>query len=75
MVLGTPTNKCNHGVYAAGETKNGKPWARHCSMCNDNLSASKAVRRLRAEPEVEQELDVAAFIERPVGERLAALGA
>lgn len=75
MVLGSPTNKCSHSVYAAGETRDGKPWARNCSMCNDNLQQARACRRTRPTPEVEQEIDVAAFMERPVGERLASLGA
>jgi hypothetical protein len=69
-VLGTPTNKCSHGVYAAGETRDGKPWSRHCSMCNDNLSAAPSTRRpARAERE-ETELDAADFLALPVGERL-----
>lgn len=76
MVLGTPTTKCPHGVFKAGQAT-----AEYCSFCNPRSAfstPSHPVTIEMAETEVEdtefEMLDCAEFMDRPAGERLAALG-
>ena len=74
-VLGTPTSKCVHGVFKAGE-----PIAKYCSFCNPE-SALQFHRNPRpltitaAKSEVEDEvvLDCCEFQNLNVGQRLAVL--
>lgn len=70
-VLGTPNTKCDHGVYLAGEST-----AKYCTFCNPSMD-TKALPKGRLVSIVtkdidDQVLDVAEFMERSVGARLAA---
>jgi hypothetical protein len=74
-VLGTPTNKCAHGMYTAGETRDDKPWARFCGLCNTE-AIQKCVpsgrRALVAREEVDEEkvIDCFQFIHQEPERRL-----
>lgn len=72
-VLGTPTNKCDHGVYLAGELT-----ARYCPLCNPDMEIPRGLPKGKLVSMVtkavdERVMDAAEFMERSVGERLAAI--
>lgn len=75
MVLGVPTNKCQHGVYKGRSTV-----AMYCSFCNPNMKlavipsgAAELFNKHREE--LKEALDVADFMSRPMGLRLSMGGA